>query len=244
VRIATLRVFNYKSFADSGEMHVQPGFNVVVGRNNVGKTALTEAMSLRFEDRPHRSQQTVPTPDAQPDPNSRVEVDFRVEADELRNVLSDELPAFYIPLVRDSELNTEGWFNSAVSDGARIKAVYGSQGLLSVQLLGFPEQTSENRYIRFEVDRSTGQYGRGQGIATGDVGSQDLRRYLADKFRERVYGFQAVRFGIDQHPISPARELATNASNLVQVLHLLTGNPKRWRRFVDSVRTACPRLRR
>ena len=217
MRLEILRVFNFKSFADSREMHIQPGFNVVVGRNNVGKTALTEAMSLGIQDKPHRSQQTVRTSDTQPDPTSRVEVVFRVEADELREVFSDELPNFSIPLIRDSEPNTEVWFNKAVSDGARINAVYGSHGLLSVQLLGFPEQSSENRYIRYRVDSSTGRFEREPGIHTDSAAvSQDFRRHLAEKFRGRVYGFRAVRFVIDEHPISPGHELATDASNLVE----------------------------
>jgi predicted ATP-binding protein involved in virulence len=46
VRIESFRVVNYKSFADSEEIRLEPGFNVIVGRNNVGKTALAEARRL------------------------------------------------------------------------------------------------------------------------------------------------------------------------------------------------------
>ena len=59
MRIENFRVVNYKSFADSGEMRLKPSFNVIVGRNNVGKTALAEAVSLRFQAKPHRSLKTV-----------------------------------------------------------------------------------------------------------------------------------------------------------------------------------------
>jgi predicted ATPase len=61
VRIRTFRVVNYKSFVDSGELRLEPGFNVIVGRNNVGKTALAEAVGLHLlTDKPHRSLRTVP----------------------------------------------------------------------------------------------------------------------------------------------------------------------------------------
>lgn len=83
MRIQSFQVINYKSFADSGEIHLEPGFNVIVGRNNVGKTALAEAMSLRFPGKPHRSLTTVPTLGTPIDENSRAEVSIRLEANEL-----------------------------------------------------------------------------------------------------------------------------------------------------------------
>jgi hypothetical protein len=48
------------------EVHLAPGFNIVVGKNNVGKMALAEAMSLQFGDNAHCSLLTVPTPSAAP----------------------------------------------------------------------------------------------------------------------------------------------------------------------------------
>jgi predicted ATP-dependent endonuclease of OLD family len=75
LRIESFRIVNYKSFTDSRERYLEPGFNVIVGRNNVVKTALAEALSLRFSDKPHRSSKTVPGPDAQPDPESRADFD-------------------------------------------------------------------------------------------------------------------------------------------------------------------------
>src|SRR5829696_4121152 len=58
MHIATLQVNNYKSFSSSEEIRFEPGFNVIVGQNNVGKTALVEALSLQFRDKPHRSLKT------------------------------------------------------------------------------------------------------------------------------------------------------------------------------------------
>ncbi len=63
--IARFKIENYKSFLSSQELDLTPGFNVVVGPNNVGKTALVEALSLRFDNRPHRSMTTFPHPGMQ-----------------------------------------------------------------------------------------------------------------------------------------------------------------------------------
>ena len=97
MRIESFRVVNYKSFADSGEIHLEPGFNVIVGRNNVGKTALAEAMSLHFPSKPHRSLNTIPTPGTAIDQNSRTEVSIVSEANELLDFLIRNMPTFYVP---------------------------------------------------------------------------------------------------------------------------------------------------
>jgi recombinational DNA repair ATPase RecF len=109
VRIESFRVVNYKSFADSGELRLEPGFNVIIGRSNVGKTALAEAVSLHFRDRPHRSLKTVPTPGAQPPPSSQAEVSMRLEAGELAELLADEPTTFYVPTDPEQPDAGEEW---------------------------------------------------------------------------------------------------------------------------------------
>lgn len=51
--IESIRVKNYKSWKDSLEVHLSRGLNIVVGKNNSGKTAFLEAISLRAENVPH-----------------------------------------------------------------------------------------------------------------------------------------------------------------------------------------------
>jgi recombinational DNA repair ATPase RecF len=70
--IKTFEVENYKSFLASGEIALSPGFNVIVGPNNAGRTALIEALEYRFENQPHRSQRTATNRNSQPIPTSRV----------------------------------------------------------------------------------------------------------------------------------------------------------------------------
>src|SRR5580698_3697816 len=58
--LRSCQIRNYKSFRDSGVISFTAGFNVVVGQNNAGKTALIQALSLQFQQNLHRSIQTVP----------------------------------------------------------------------------------------------------------------------------------------------------------------------------------------
>ena len=58
--IAKLQIQDYKSYLASEEIGLTPGFNVIVGQNNAGKTALVEALSLRFDSKLHMSMTTSP----------------------------------------------------------------------------------------------------------------------------------------------------------------------------------------
>ena len=55
MHISKLKIESYKSFHFSDDLNLKPGFNVIVGQNNAGKTALVEALSLDFSDIPHLS---------------------------------------------------------------------------------------------------------------------------------------------------------------------------------------------
>jgi predicted ATPase len=53
--INAFSVFNYKSYRATAEIELSPGFNVFIGKNNSGKTALLEALSLStLVNKPHR----------------------------------------------------------------------------------------------------------------------------------------------------------------------------------------------
>ena len=56
MKVAALRVSNYKGFFDSGFVQLSSSWNVIVGQNNAGKTAFIEGFRLnRNVPRPHKS---------------------------------------------------------------------------------------------------------------------------------------------------------------------------------------------
>lgn len=56
--LSKIRVRNYKSFRDSGDIEFKPGINIIVGQNNSGKTTLLEALEIKASNIPHRSLNT------------------------------------------------------------------------------------------------------------------------------------------------------------------------------------------
>ena len=241
MRIQSFQVINYKTFADSGEMRLEPSFNVIVGRNNVGKTALAEAMSLRFPSKPHRSMNTLPTPDTPISQDSRTEISIRLEANELVELLIREMPTFYVPTEAQEAPAGRATFRTVLSEGVTVNATFLNGSYHSAKLSTYTGETPPRRYMRFTMDRS------GNPSATGpllDMASDypELAAGVAAKFHERLYDFSAVRFGIDEKPIGTNRFLAPDASDLVQVLDLLSRNTSRWQRYFGLVRTVLPEI--
>lgn len=215
MRIQSFQVINYKSFADSGEMRLEPSFNVIVGRNNVGKTALAEAMSLRFPSRPHRSMNTLPSPDMPISQDSRTEISIRLEANELVELLIREMPTFYVPTEAQEAPAGRALFRTVLSEGVTVNATFLNGSYHSAKLSTYKGPTPPGRYMRFTMDRS------GNPSSTGpllDMASDypELAASVAANFHERLHNVSAVRFGIDEKPIGTNRDLAPDASDLVQ----------------------------
>ncbi len=85
--IKKLQVFNYKSYLDSGLMEFSPGINIIVGRNNAGKTSLLEVLKLDFENHPHRSLKTLPNKFSSLQEESKIQITLQIEKEELRNLI-------------------------------------------------------------------------------------------------------------------------------------------------------------
>lgn len=81
--LKSVRIENYKCFRESTHVELAPGVNVIVGRNNVGKSAVVEAMSLTFGNRPHRSERSAPRASTMNAPQSKVAFEIVVTAEEV-----------------------------------------------------------------------------------------------------------------------------------------------------------------
>jgi hypothetical protein len=191
VRITSFRIINYKSFPDSGEMHLESGFNVILGRNNVGKTALAEAMSLRIVDKPHRSSNTVPSPGAQPDPESRAEISVRVEAGELTELLRHEMPTFYVPTPPVNPQTVVSVTIAALSEGLPVDAAFRNGGQLWAQLPTYVSGATDEAVMRLTVEPSGGLSHVGP-IAGRPGDYPELASSLASKFFDRLYSSKST----------------------------------------------------
>ncbi|MDR3480719.1 MAG: AAA family ATPase [Burkholderiaceae bacterium] len=118
MRISKIRITNYKCFLDTGEIDLVAGFNFVVGRNDAGKSALLESLSLLIPDKPHRSLVTAPATDDQPHVVSKVDASHELSSVEILSALS-KLPIIYVPMNSfvDNEKNLENFNYEMQKDG-------------------------------------------------------------------------------------------------------------------------------
>lgn len=127
------RVINYCSFDDTGVLALHPHLNLVVGRNNVGKTALLDALTPPFQPRPHL------TPATQPDPRN------------YRNVISK--------LLIDVEITNEELWSSM--DSMESNWIGPSQNALNGMSMDefFTELISKHKAYRMVLDRENHSHG-------------------------------------------------------------------------------------
>lgn len=247
MHVTKFRVTNYKSFLDSGEVRLGSGFNVIVGRNNVGKTALVEALSLRADDRPHRSIKTALTSSSVLDAPYRVEVSFEIDRDEFVGIFRDVATTFYVPVGTSAPTTEDAQrFLDSVSERNVVEGVVRSNDLTESSFPAYevPVDTTRSFHgLMFEVDSS----GRGFGstsLATASVGSLgDFASIAARVLRDRVYYFKAERMNVGETGVGHSHILAPNASNLAQCLHALQSNPVRFQRFNALVSEIFPEVR-
>ena len=86
-----------QSFLDKQTIHFEPGFNLLIGTNNAGKTSLLDVLDMELSlNDPHRSERTIPRYGGQPNQPSQLEVTLATNFDELWRLAGSQ--QLYLPL--------------------------------------------------------------------------------------------------------------------------------------------------
>jgi predicted ATPase len=242
--IAKFQVSNYKSFHSSQELTLTPGFNVIVGQNNVGKTALAEAMSLHYTDNPHRSMKTVLRPGL-PVPNaSTVNIAFQLVEGEIEQLLIESAKSFFVPVgarPQDESLK----FQVLLHESSHLQCVYQPpNSFTSAYLESYGNLPNPQNTVMFTVDISQHQL-KNQAPTINDRNSNPkYGSLLAETLHKRIYLFKAERLGVSTYSMGLDNVLSPDARNLAMVLHnLQSKNPSRFRRFNEYVSIIFPKIK-
>ena len=263
MHISRFQILNYKCFFETTEIEFKPGFNVVTGKNNAGKTSLLEALTLQFEWNPHRTVETVPYPGA-PTPNtSAVRFALSIDKKELWRLVGDQQQRFLSRPVSGFAWPSGSYDGSPTSTDAFLRWISGHDefriGIRMDKIEGggtrwapegptfglYPaEQTvGDNRrhFLPVRVD-SNGQFGAPGSIVQGDE-SNDVSVFLAQSLISQVYRFTAERFNVGECPFGHNVVLTANARNLPEVLNVLQANTAKFQLFNDLVQEILPQIR-
>lgn len=248
MRICSFKIKNYKSFLDPRELTLEEGFNLIVGQNNVGKTALLEALSLGFMGKPHRSQLTAPSPTALINPLSSALVKLAVSGAELRELLL-ECGEFTVPLPAQPSVLQDDAYQALEAILSRDETHF-TLGLNAPQ--GSTAQFFVKSYPTHELYPVTNHFWRIQPLPdkTGfsHVGTQqaapdaDFGVVVAGTFRNRIYRFDAQRVGLGSCAVGHNAVLHPTATNLAEVLNILQGNTLLFQDFNDLVHRIFPSI--
>lgn len=91
MHIVSAVVSNYQCFDNTNLIKLDPGFNLVVGKNNTGKSALLRALSLAALGDPHRSLKSVPRPGMYLNQISSIAVELFASGEDFRDAIFSHL---------------------------------------------------------------------------------------------------------------------------------------------------------
>jgi len=243
--LKSFRIVNYKSFADSGERSLAPGFNIILGKNNAGKTALLEALSLfPFGHKPHRESAMRRTQPVNPESEIYLEMVFSPQ-DLEDAMLAHTQFDFPIPAAGNRADQGQSFINEFLSNTRFVKLRYTHNNW---HALTYP---SHNLFA-FDSARHQKIFSRAQRgadmrsiVATSIVGGvgDSVPAVLGQYARQSIYTFQAERLTLSTHPFGSQPKLQPNAQNLAEVLNILQSRSYQFDRFNCLVRLIFPNIR-
>lgn len=242
MRIDSITIENYKCFANSGEIRLFPGINVIVGKNDAGKSAVTEAVSLSFGDKPHRSSVSVPVAGSATPVRSVVNLSYQVSSQELKlwaaqqkeirlyatqTTHSEALARFMRALDYGQCFNSK-WMGNDENCGGQLEMVGGP---LNGSLAFYRNKAYPSSYS-FELVSIVGQ-----------AEKAELGFMLSERMKSLTYVFKAERMNVGECQFEGKKQLKPNASNLADVINqLISSDQHKYQIFMRHVRTVFPHI--
>lgn len=247
MHISRFQLNEYKCFHRSEEIRLEPGINIVIGQNNVGKSAFLEALSLRFTNQPYKSSRIVRSPKTEANLGSWANLSLALSKAELLNLLpklnqtvcvplppTPEQPETAKPELEDLKRIIEQQLLAQESFAIDVLArVENNSLILCHQLAIQPDGQKYSRYPAIHYfDGDSPKQNRKFLNGNFDLGgkfevethqpageeSLDFGLHLARHLQDRVYTFRAERMDIHKCAMVYDKELRPNAINMPALL--------------------------
>ncbi len=247
MRLLSVEIHNYKSFENSERIAFERGFNLIVGQNNSGKTALLEALNPEnLIPKPHRNPRA--SRGSPVDPRSHCIFEFELSGQELRNVLLKRRNDFNFPIPPNTLGDQVDRLETTLAAEKITFRLRKSSGLAwetltspSHQLFRLDPARDQTCSVFGVTPDMTNFILRGSTpISNDNVGIIAAEHFFGGS---GLYTFRAERPNIGSSPFGRQELLAPDASNLPTVLITLMGNRVRFDRFNHHVQTIFPSIR-
>jgi predicted ATPase len=242
--ITSIQIKSYKSFLETIKIDLSPKFNVIIGPNNVGKTALLEALTLK-KSSPHKGLSSTQIQSG----NSEFHVEFYVSKEEF-DKHSEKVSTIFIRLPESRAGEARGrqfidQYNSGKMPIVRASIRNGeiSDEHFAAHLSHVPYENSNNDTYGMKIIKSDSSSHVEQHQFTHFRKSHSYERVLATILLQSIYKFNAERFNIGTSQIGVVNVLEPDASNLPTVLHHLSNKVKhRYNRYLKEVQIVFPQI--
>jgi predicted ATP-dependent endonuclease of OLD family len=268
--ISKFQICNYKSFKDSTLLEFKPGINIIIGQNNVGKTAFLEALELNFSDHPHKNirklQKLQPQKKRQSSPLtnlSTVNITFNLDISDIYLILK--------------EINIYALINDNFEkDLNLLKEWIGNCSMKEFCIYDY-NPNKENNYLRkkldipdgidiFCIDKNSMKSRRKIeviNIIIKENNIQTTKQFIYDNqranirleeaffdvfksnFGSKIYRFESERFHLGSCSTGIKSKLRPDASNLAEVINQLQarGNKKNYKIFNNYINIIFPDIK-
>jgi hypothetical protein len=234
MRFLGISLKNFASFGDTAALDFEPGINLIVGQNNVGKSALLRVFDPNLADDRHRNEHSF-----------RKE---RLEAPIVRYIVKISAEELETSILRGGQ--AIAWPISDTKTGSLdpLKDEGRSEFTFALSRSGGQHYATElspshgefsGAYSRHLILRPINGRVTVEGPMSGAGDSVHVP--INDVIANSLFSFNAQRFGIGKHGFGRVERLAPNASNLAQVLAVLQGERGGvFAEIVDNVREIFP----
>lgn len=233
MHIESLAISNYKSFLERQVFNFEPGFNLLLGGNNAGKTSALDVLDLEIAmTEPHRSNKTIPNFGGQTILPSEFDVKFVMSYAEFKRIINQQ--QIYLPInsslsSKFSEVDSINQVNIFIKNNEQIEinSKFGNgKNILtfaSNNLVAGVVNNSQNslystliQYTPNEINPTIGisNYGGAQNVI---LGYQSL-------FKNKIYRFNAIRRPSSQCAAQDTHILDREATTLPFCINHLQSN--------------------
>lgn len=217
--ISRLKVQNFSSFTDSGWIELDPGFNLFIGQNNSGKSALLRSISHPLPNNPHKNAATfrgagLPTP--------RVSLEVKIEVKEIFERFRQINKAPTFPCI-DGQGNSTAYMASLLNQPTHrftleMERFPGSEaGSVGGASIADFRNPSQQVVMNFTLTEN------GYKAESRTSGPDNLSLLFAGSTTDTLFYFDAQRLNIGKSPLNSPERLSPNANNLPAVLAHLQG---------------------
>ena len=225
MQILSFQIKNFKCFEDTPVVHLTTGINLVLGRNNVGKTALLEALQ-----KPPELKDAHKTLTSSHSVQRKPEITFELNGSS--TIINQEIYSsnkYHIDFPNQSSEAFKIFLVSLKNERTLYAKVMRSEGNLVIKteeiLSKLREEYGGNvvtQYTFSNITKDNAFY-----LGNGARGENLIGKF-ADRIFAKMYRFKAERLNIHEAGYQSNLELTQNANNLASALmYLYTSNRAR-----------------